>query len=380
MLVVKDMNKDVMSKEDYMRIAIELANKGKGFVNPNPLVGAVIVKNGKIIGQGYHECFGQAHAEVNAFLNATEDVEGADMYVTLEPCSHYGKTPPCALKIIDKKIKNVYISQLDPNPLVGGRGVKLLEEAGIKVESGILEHDTKIQNEIFLKYIQTKKPFVAMKYAMTLDGKIATHTKDSKWITNAKSRAFVHELRNEYMAIMVGANTVLLDNPRLDTRIDGKQTRNPIRIIIDPNLITPLTHYVVTSAIKVPTWIVTSAKKEETELKPYRDLGVIFIVKNTDPLDLNDLMTTLGEMKIDGVLIEGGSYLHGASLDAKIVDKVYAFIAPKLIGGINALTPVSGKGVELMKDAHLLTHIKLHNFDDDIMIEGYIKQEGDNTL
>ena len=369
-----------MSKEDYMRIAIELANKGKGFVNPNPLVGAVIVKDGKIIGEGYHECFGHAHAEVNAFLNATEDVEGADMYVTLEPCSHYGKTPPCALKIIEKKIKNVYISQLDPNPLVGGRGVKLLEEAGIKVESGILEQESKIQNEIFLKYIQTKKPYVAMKYAMTLDGKIATHTKDSKWITNEKSRAFVHELRNEYMAIMVGANTVLLDNPRLDSRREKKQSRNPIRIIIDPNLITPLTHYVVTSAHQTPTWIVTSTKKEETELKPYRNFGVNFIVKNTDPLDLNDLMTTLGEMKIDGVLIEGGSYLHGASLDAKIVDKVYAFIAPKLIGGSNALTPVSGKGVDLMKDAHILTDIKLHNFDDDLMIEGYIKLEGEHTL
>lgn len=372
------MNKMELSKEVYMRKAIELAEKGKGFVNPNPLVGAVIVKNGKIIGEGYHECFGHAHAEVNAFLNATEDVEGADMYVTLEPCSHYGKTPPCALKIIEKKIKRVFISQLDPNPLVNSKGVKLLEDAGIKVEFGILEHESKVQNEIFLKYIQEKTPFVAMKYAMTLDGKIATHTKDSKWITNEKSRAFVHELRNQYMAIMVGANTVLLDDPHLDTRRKDQVSRNPIRIIIDPELITPLTHYVVTSAKKQPTWIVTSHLKAESDLEKYREFGVEFILKPTQPLDLKDLMKTLGDMKIDGVLIEGGSFLHGSSLDAGIVDKVYVFIAPKMIGGKNALTPVSGKGVGLMKDAHILKDIKLHTFDDDIMIEGYIKKQGDN--
>lgn len=372
------MSKTELSKEEYMKKAIELADRGKGFVNPNPLVGAIIVKNGKIIGQGYHECFGHAHAEVNAFLNATEDVEGADMYVTLEPCSHYGKTPPCALKIIEKKIKRVFISQLDPNPLVNSQGVKLLEDAGIEVESGILEDETKKQNEIFLKYIQHKIPFVAMKYAMTLDGKIATSAKDSKWITNEKSRAFVHELRNQYMGIMVGTNTVLLDNPKLDTRRIGLKSRNPIRIIVDPNLITPRTHYVILSAKKQPTWIVTSHLKDENELKPYLDLGVKFILKNTEPLDLKDLLVTLGEMKIDGVLIEGGSYLHGSSLDSGIVDKVYAFIAPKMVGGAQALTPVSGKGVKLMKDAHLLNNIKIHTFDEDIMIEGYIHKKGES--
>lgn len=276
-----------------------------------------------------------------------------------------------------KKIKRVFISQLDPNPLVNSQGVKLLEDAGIEVESGILREETKKQNEIFLKYIQHKIPFVAMKYAMTLDGKIATSSKDSKWITNEKSRAFVHELRNKYMGIMVGANTVLLDNPHLDTRRKDQKSRNPIRIIIDPNLITPRTHYVVTSAKEQPTWIVTSRLKDENELKPYLDLGVKFILKNTEPLDLKDLLVTLGEMKIDGILIEGGSYLHGSSLDSGIVDKVYAFIAPKMVGGAHALTPVSGKGVELMKDAHLLNNIKIHTFDEDIMIEGYIHKQGE---
>lgn len=357
----------------YMQKAIDLADQGKGFVNPNPLVGAVIVKDGKIIGEGYHECFGQAHAEVNAFLNATADVEGADMYVTLEPCSHYGKTPPCALKIIEKKIKRVFISQLDPNPLVNSKGVKLLEDAGIEVQSGILEEKTRKQNEIFLKYIQEKVPFVAMKYAMTLDGKIATKLKDSKWITNEKSRAFVHELRNQYMAILVGANTVIEDDPHLDTRREQKTSRHPIRIIIDPDLSIPLDMYVIKTAHTQPTWIVTGLNHDEQKKKSYEDLGVKIIEKETNPLNLNDLMITLGQMKIDSLLIEGGSYVHGKALEANIIDKVYAFIAPKLIGGKNALTPVGGEGVDLMKDAYQLNDVTYHTFDNDLLVEGYLK-------
>jgi len=360
--------------QKFMQKAIDLADQGQGFVNPNPLVGAVIVKDGKIIGEGYHECFGQAHAEVNAFLHATEDVKGADMYVTLEPCSHYGKTPPCALKIIEKGIKRVFISQLDPNPLVNSKGVKLLQDAGIIVESGILEEQTKKQNEIFLKYIQTKMPFVAMKYAMTLDGKIATKTQDSKWITNEKSRAFVHKLRNKYMAIMVGANTVIKDDPHLDTRIKEKKTRNPIRIVIDPHLSVPKDRYVVQTAKDQQTIFVIDENISDDVLKDYQDLGVVFIKKPTQPLDLKDLMVTLGELKIDGVLIEGGSYLHGKALESGIVDKVYAFIAPKLVGGIS-LSPVGGDGVELMKDAYTLSDVTHHTFGEDIMIEGYIKQK-----
>lgn len=359
----------------YMKRALELADRGKGFVNPNPLVGAVIVKHGKIIGEGYHECFGHAHAEVNAFLNATEDVEGADMYVTLEPCSHYGKTPPCALKIIEKKIKRVFISQLDPNPLVNSKGVQLLKDAGIEVESGILEDEAKRQNDIFLKYIQYKKPLVAMKYAMTLDGKIATKTRDSKWITNEKSRAFVHELRNQYMAIMVGANTVLADDPHLDTRRGERPSRHPIRLIIDPELITPLTSYVVTSAKNQPTWIITDESKSKDKIGPYETLGVRIIQRPMTPFDLDAFMTYLGEQKIDGVLIEGGSYLHAKAIEAGIVDKAYVFIAPKMIGGKDALTPVGGEGVSLMNEAYTLHHVRYQTFDDDIMIEGYFNKQ-----
>jgi len=357
-------------EEKYMKRAIELADKGKGFVNPNPLVGAVIVKNGKIIGEGYHECFGQAHAEVNAFLNATEDVTGADMYVTLEPCSHYGKTPPCALKIIEKKIKRVFISQLDPNPLVNSRGVKLLEDAGIEVQSGILENETKLQNEIFLKYIQTKKPFVAMKYAMTLDGKLATKTRDSKWITNQKSRAFVHDLRNQYMAIMIGVGTVIADNPSLDTRRDVP-SRNPIRIIIDSKLEIPLASTVIETAKETRTIVVTGLDSDERKVKKLKDLHVEVILKKANPnIDLNDLLTDLGAMNIDSVLIEGGSYLLGQALLSNMIDKAFVFIAPKMVGGKDALTPVGGNGIDLMKDAISLTQIKYHYFDEDIMIEG----------
>jgi diaminohydroxyphosphoribosylaminopyrimidine deaminase/5-amino-6-(5-phosphoribosylamino)uracil reductase len=357
----------------YMQMALELAELGKGFVNPNPLVGAVIVKDGKVIGKGFHERFGGAHAEVNAFLDASEDVEGADMYVTLEPCSHYGKTPPCALKIIENKIKRVYIAQLDPNPLVNSKGVELLRNAGIDVEYGILEENAKIQNEAFLKYIQTKKPFVAIKYAMTLDGKMATETRDSKWITNEKSRAFVHELRNQYQAILVGVNTIILDDPMLDTRRDVV-SRNPIRVILDPKLEIPLQSKVVQTAKKQQTIIYTSIDINDRRIALLKDLDVIVKQFKSSPnFDLDELLTDLGNQKIDSVLVEGGSYVHGSFIDQGVVDKAYVFIASKFVGGKNALTPIGGKGVEKMNDAHLLNHIKVHQFDDDIMIEGYLK-------
>lgn len=348
-----------------MQIALELAEKGRGFTSPNPLVGAVIVKNGKIIGKGYHEQYGSHHAEVNAFLNASEDVTGATMFVTLEPCSHYGKTPPCAKLIIEKKIKKVVITKLDPNPLIYKNGVKMLEDAGIEVEYGLLENEASLQNEIFFHYIKTKTPYVAIKYAMTLDGKIATKSFDSKWITNSKSREYVHDLRNKYQAILVGVNTIIKDDAKLNVRRDVK-SRQPIRIIIDPNLKTPLDSYLVKTANLQPT-IIVSTKKD----KSYTDFGVEVI--EMEKIDLKELLKILGERYIDSVFIEGGSYTHGTFLDEKVVNKVYAFIAPKIIGGKEALTPVSGLGVNLMKDAFSLENIKLKTFDEDILVEGTIK-------
>ena len=354
-------------KQNYMKRAIELAQKGEGFVNPNPLVGALIVKDGKIIGEGYHMQYGGPHAEVNAFNHATEDIEGATMFVTLEPCAHYGKTPPCALKIIEKKIKKVIVAKTDPNPLVNMKGIKMLQDAGIEVEYGLMSDEVELQNEIFLKYIQTKTPFVSIKYAMTLDGKIATRTKDSKWISNEQSRAYVHQLRNKHMAIMVGINTVIEDDAKLNTRLDGPH-RDPIRIILDPELRLPKTAYVVRTAKTQPTWVVS--KRYDQSLV---DLGVRII--QMAEIDLKQLMKQLGEEKIDSVFIEGGSYTHGLALESGIVDKVYTFIAPKLIGGKDALTPVGGKGVALMSQAYQLTNIRYQAFGEDLLISGNILKE-----
>lgn len=353
-----------LEKKAYMQKAIDLAQQGEGFVNPNPLVGSIIVKDGKIIGEGYHEQYGGPHAEVNAFNHATEDVEVATMFVTLEPCAHYGKTPPCALKIVEKKIKKVIIAKTDPNPLVNMKGIEILKNAGIEVEYGLMSDEVELQNEIFLKYIQTKKPFVSIKYAMTADGKLATKNLDSKWITNEASRAYVHELRNKHMAILVGVNTIIHDDARLNTRLD-KPHRNPIRIIIDPELTIPRDAYVIKTATVQPTWIVT--KKYEQRLV---DQGVRII--QMPEIDLAILMDKLGEEKVDSVLIEGGSYTHGKALESGIVDKVYVFIAPKLIGGTKALTPVGGEGVALMSDAYQLKNVKYTPFGDDILMEGTI--------
>lgn len=354
-------------KIQYMRKAIKLASKGQGFVNPNPLVGALIVKDGQIIGEGYHQQYGDPHAEVNAFNHATEDVTGATMFVTLEPCAHYGKTPPCALKIIEKKIAKVIIAKTDPNPLVNLKGIELLKNAGIEVEYGLLSHEVEKQNEIFLTYITTKRPFVALKYAMTLDGKIATTSGDSKWITNDKSRRFVHQLRNKYMAIMVGINTIIKDDAHLDTRLKNPK-RNPIRIIIDPSLRIPHDAYVVKTALTQPTWIV-STKYDQTLV----DLGVRII--QMEAIDLDKLMDILGSEKIDSLLIEGGAITHAKALEAGIVNKVYAFIAPKLVGGKDAPSPIGGQGAYLMKDALKLTNIQYHHFGEDILIEGTLLKE-----
>src|SRR5690554_7423228 len=365
-IIIKEITSmDIKLKTKYMKQAFNLAKKGEGFVNPNPLVGAVIVKNGKVIGKGYHKAFGQVHAEIDAFNNATEDVKGATMFVTLEPCSHHCKQPPCANKIIEKGISKVVISNLDPNPLVYKQGVQLLKDAGIEVEYGLLESLGHKVNDIFFHYITTKRPFVAMKYAMTLDGKLATKDFDSKWITNEKSRKYVHDLRNKYSAILVGVNTIIKDDAKLDVR-RSKKSKNPVRIILDPKLQTPKRAYVVKTAKTQPTWIVSEIYDQS-----YVDLGVKII--QMPIIDLDKLMTILGEAKIDSIFIEGGAYTHARFLEANLVNKVYAFIAPKIIGGKNALTPIGGEGVSLMKDAHVLKDVTYTQFDEDILIEGYLK-------
>ena len=304
------------------------------------MVGAVIVKDGIIIGEGYHEKYGEGHAEVNAFESLKEDPSGATMYVTLEPCSHYGKTPPCVDKIIQSKIKRVVIGMIDPNPLVAGNGVDKLKRAGIEVKVGVLEDKCKKLNEIFIKYILTKKPYVVLKTAMSLDGKIATRNGESKWISSEKSRLQVHNLRNKFSAIMVGVNTVIKDNPELTCRI--KNGNDPIRIIVDSTLRIPINSKVLQNNEK------------------------------NGQVDLNALIKKLGELGIDSILLEGGSTLNYSALEENIVDKVMIYIAPKIIGGESSKTPVGGRGIDKLKDAFKLKNIAINILDEDILVEGYI--------
>ncbi len=364
-----------------MKLALELAKKGIGRVHPNPMVGAVIVKDGKILGQGYHKKCGEGHAEVNAFKDAeekNENVEGAEMYVTLEPCSHFGKTPPCADKIIEKKISKVFIGTLDPNPLVAGRGVKKLKDAGIYVEYGILESECYKLNEVFMKYIVKKEPFVVMKTGMSLDGKIATYSGESKWITEEKSREDVHNLRNELTGIMVGINTVLKDNPQLTCRVNGG--RNPIRIIVDSTLKIPIDCKIVNTAKEVETIIATTDKANLDKINSLEDKGVKIIVvpSKNGKVNLKELMTILGKLKIDSILLEGGGTLNFSALEEGIVDKVKIYIAPKIIGGKDSKTPIEGKGIDNLKDAFKITNLSVSTIKEDILVEGYVEKGDEN--
>lgn len=360
-----------MDKE-YMKLALELAERGKGKVNPNPLVGSIIVKDNKIIGEGYHKCYGKAHAEVNAFENAIENVEGATMYVTLEPCSHYGKTPPCVERIIKEKISKVVIGSLDPNPLVAGRGVKRLREHGIEVEVGVLEEDCKKVNEVFMKYIVSKMPFVVMKWAMSLDGKIATASGDSRWISGEKSRENVHNLRNELSAIMIGVETVIKDDPMLACRTENG--KNPIRIIVDSKLRIPMDSKIVNSSSEIRTIVATTeeACRHKEEILKSKDIVVIRIEKNNERVDLKELMKILGELGIDSILLEGGGTLNFSALKQGIVDKIQVYIAPKIIGGKEAKTPVEGDGFELIKQCVKIENLIYKKIDEDVYLEGYI--------
>lgn len=360
--------------EKYMKMALELAKNGEGRVSPNPMVGAIIVKDNRIIAKGYHREYGRAHAEVDAFENATEDVEGSTMYVTLEPCSHYGKTPPCADKIVEKKISKVVIGSLDPNPLVSGNGVKKLADAGIEVTVGVLEDECKKLNEVFMKYILEKKPFVVMKSAMSLDGKIATYSGESKWISGEESRENVHKLRNKLSSIMVGVETVIKDNPDLTCRIENG--RNPIRIVVDSSLRIPIESNLVESAREIETIVATTnrANKDKALLLTEKGVTVLITEETNKRVDLLDLMKKLGEMKIDSVLLEGGATLNFSALSQGIVDKVQVYVAPMIIGGEKSKTIVGGNGVEILKDAFKLRDLKTSLIGQDILIEGYIKK------
>ena len=358
---------------EYMRRAIELARKGGGFVHPNPLVGCVVVKDGEIIAEGYHEKYGEFHAERNALLRCQSETKGASLYVTLEPCCHFGKTPPCTEIIIEKGIKKVFVGILDPNPLVAGKGVKILQNAGIEVEVGLCEDEIRELNKVFLKYITTKRPYVIMKTAMTLDGKIAAHTGDSKWVTNEESRKMVHALRSELSGVIVGIGTVLADDPMLNVRLEGEH-HQPVRIVVDSNLRIPIDCQLVKTAKEYRTIVATTVNGCCRDVRPYVSTGIEIVEcqSNNNHVDINDLMTKLGAMGIDSLLLEGGSTLNAAFLEAGCVDEVWAFIAPKIIGGKDAKTPVSGNGIDKMSDAINFKNIDIQNINGDILIKGKI--------
>ena len=358
-----------MTDQNYMLQAIQLAKQGEGWTNPNPMVGAVIVKNGRIIGKGYHKKYGELHAERNAIASLTESAEGATIYVTLEPCCHYGKTPPCTEAIIEQKIKRVVIGSRDPNPKVSGKGIKMLQEAGIEVIEDFMREECDRLNPVFFHYITTKTPYVVMKYAMTLDGKIATKTGASKWITGEAARAEVQHMRHRYMGIMAGIGTVIADDPMLNVRVEG--WKSPIRILCDSGLRIPLDGQIVKSAGKYRT-IVAYADSENTEAKRKRlhEMGVETIccpdVNNN--VDLKKLMKYLGEEGIDSILLEGGGTLNDSALRAGIVQEVQAFIAPKLFGGMNSKTPVEGIGVRFPSEAVKLKCTDICQIGEDIRI------------
>lgn len=376
-----------MPEEKYMRRAIELAKKGSGHVNPNPLVGAVIVRDGEIIGEGYHECYGQLHAERNAIANAKKrgnSLEGSTIYVTLEPCCHYGKTPPCTEAIIEEKIARVVVGSDDPNPLVSGKGFQMLREKGIEVIPHFLKEECDAMNHVFFHYIRTGTSYVAMKYAMTMDGKIACYTGDSKWVTGEESRAHVQTLRNHYKGIMVGIGTVLADDPMLNCRIEGG--RDPIRIIADSHLRIPIDSQLVRTAGQQPLIVACLPDADEEKAAQLQEKGVeVLRIPGVTTADITEeqkevislpvLMKELGARKIDGILLEGGGQLNESALQAGIVDRIYCYIAPKIFGGAQAKTPVEGQGLTRAADAWQFNRIGMQEFGQDILLEYEKAQE-----
>jgi diaminohydroxyphosphoribosylaminopyrimidine deaminase/5-amino-6-(5-phosphoribosylamino)uracil reductase len=357
-----------------MRMALRLAEKARGRTSPNPMVGAVVVKNGKVISCGYHKKAGEPHAEAIALMKAGKVARGATLYVTLEPCSHTNKrTPPCTPLVMQSGVKRVVVAMIDPNPHVSGGGIKALRKAGIDVQTGVLEADSKKLNEAFIKHVTTGLPFVTLKIAQTLDGRIATATGESKWITGEAAREEGHRLRDQHDAILVGINTVLKDNPSLTTRIP--RGRDPLRVIVDSKLRIPLTAKVLTQRSTAKTFIATLDSMPKDRLGALLDAGAeILIVKEKNgQVDLKQLMRMLGSFGVTSVLIEGGSTVNASALQAGIVDKVVMFEAPVLMTGADSLCSVGGKSPARLSKAVRLHRVTSQWVGQDLMLEGYIR-------
>ena len=365
-------NKDVA--EGFMRQTFKLAKKACGRTSPNPMVGAILVKDGKVVGKGYHKKAGEPHAEINAINDAGDLSKGADLYINLEPCSHHGRTPPCADAVIKAGIKKVFIAIEDPNPEVAGSGIKRLREAGIKVETGILKDEALILNEVFIKHVTTGMPFVTLKAASSLDGRIATRTGDSKWITGEASRLHVHKMRDKVDAILVGIGTVDIDDPSLSTRLPNKKGRDPVRVIVDEELRISLSARVINPQSKDSLIIATTEMARSQKIEKLKNLGAnILVFKSINKMvPLKNLMKELGRIGITSLLIEGGSEVHASALREGIADKLAIFYAPKIIGGVSSIPVVGGMGAASLSDATELDRLTTKKFGADILIEGYI--------
>ncbi len=365
----------VMSADrEHMETALELAARGRGLTSPNPMVGCVVVKDGEIVGEGFHERAGMPHAEVNAIDDAGGGMAGATLYVTLEPCCTHGRTPPCTDLIIDHAPQRVVVAMEDPNPAVSGRGIEQIRSAGIKVDIGVLEKDARRLNEAYTKHVTTGLPFVIAKCGMSLDGKIATRTGDSKWVTGEASRQMVHRLRNEVDAIMVGSRTVMIDNPALTTRIVNHTGKDPVRIILDEGGYLDESARVFQHESAAPTWVVLPDDGEFAEADQ-----TLHIPRGREGVDIELLMRQLGERGLMSVLIEGGGTTHASAFEAGVVDKILFFIAPKIIGGRDAITAVEGEGAEKMCDAVLLERMRAIPVGEDILIEAYVSKSFDSV-
>ncbi|MFO0794857.1 MAG: bifunctional diaminohydroxyphosphoribosylaminopyrimidine deaminase/5-amino-6-(5-phosphoribosylamino)uracil reductase RibD [Candidatus Brocadiaceae bacterium] len=362
-------------EEKYMSLALELAVKGRGRVEPNPMVGAVLVKDGEIVGKGYHQIFGGAHAEIHAINEGGENGKGATLYVSMEPCAHFGKTAPCADAIIRAGITKVVAAVADPNPVTAGRGIQKLKDAGIDIQIGVLEHQARRLNAPFFKLMQKGIPYVIAKWAMSLDGKIATYTGESKWITSEESRRYVHKIRGQVDGILVGINTVLRDDPLLTCRTEGG--RNPRRIIIDSNALLPLNSRLLNTINESEVVVAVNKNAPVERIEKLRQLGcrVIQTCNSLDRVDLKELFYRLGEMELTNILVEGGSRVITSFFEERLVDKVMVFIAPIIIGGKGAISPVLGKGIDTIREATEIREITVQRISKDILVEGVLESE-----
>jgi len=360
----------------WMRRALDLAARARGRTSPNPMVGAVLVKDGQLIGEGFHAYAGSDHAEVAALRDAGPAARGATLYVSLEPCSHYGRTPPCVEQILQAGIRRVVAACEDPNPAVSGKGIAALRAAGLSVDVGVLAEEAERLNEAFFTHVRTGRPFVTLKVAASLDGKIATRTGESRWITGESARRRVHQLRNEMDAVLVGIGTVLRDDPLLTTRLEIADQRDPIRVVVDNLARLPLRAKAVNRASTAPTILAVSQMAPRTKLEALEREGVQVIVVESSPrrVSLERLIEALGKRGILSVMIEGGAEINASALREGVVDKVLVFLAPILIGGKSTPTAVGGDGIESLTQAVRLRDVRIERFDGDILVEGYIQR------